>query len=130
MNRINPIYILLLCLTLTILSFTTLTNVKNEVTLKSVDAENLEKSALKYSSLKKDWFTKEEIEKQIKYLIKDNSFKNADITTNFDRKTAMIKLKTKDEKIIHKFVNKLLNKKFIIKKLEITSRSVLVEVDL
>ena len=101
---------------------------KNALKIKSEKATIFEKSAAEFSTLKKGWFNKNETKKQIHYLVKDRKFKNAEVIKTDEKTKTIIQLKSKDKNVVNQFVNKLLNKKLLINKLDITKSSVNVEV--
>ncbi len=130
MNRINPIYFLLLCFMVVIMSFSILSDSKNELIQKNEKKLAFEQTVHTYLGLKKGWFEKIETQQQIKYILNDFTFKKAKISSTIQNKKAIIKLKTKDKKTIKQFVNKLLNKKLLINKLDISKTTVIVEVSI
>jgi len=130
MNRINPLYILLLFVTFAIVSFSIVANVKKEFANNANKMTEFNKSALEYDSLKNVWFNKKRIQKTLNNLRNEVNIKNAKLEININKNIALIKLTTKEKKVINKFVNKILNKKLMINKMDITNTQVVVEVSL
>lgn len=130
MNRINPIYILLLCLTISLVSFSLLFDIKKELLSNTEKLSNFKNTASTFVSLKKDWNNKQEIQKQISNLSNEITSKKAKLLISFEKRVATIKLETSEKKVLNRFVNKLLNKKLKINKLDIRSNYVFVEVSL
>lgn len=130
MNRINPLYLLLLSFIIVFISLSMLASEKNLFLSKIEESRLFEKMSVDFIALKKEWFDKNEIKKQINVLTNNSKFRKADIITTFEDKKAVIKLNSQDKNIIESFVNKILNNKFLINKLEISKTSVFVEVSL
>ncbi len=130
MNRINPLYLLLLSFVIVFISLSMLTSEKNQLMSKSEESIVFEKMSVNFIGLKKEWFNKNEIKKQINILTNEFKSRKVDISTLFEDKKAVIKLNSQNKSIIESFVNKLLNNKFLINKLEISKNSVLVEVSI
>lgn len=130
MNRINPLYILTLFIVITISSFLWLIDINEKLKNSEEKVVKIELVGQKFGILKNVWHDNNEIKKQINFLISDNIFKKANISTNYSNGSATIKMLTDDKNLISLFVQKLLNKNFRINNLFISQSSVSVEVKL
>ncbi len=130
MNRINPLYILFLFITFAIISFSMVKDVKSEFNNNVKKSLSFNKMAIEYASLKNNWFDKREIQRKINNLRNEIKVKNGKLEISISKKIAIIKLHTNEKEVIAKFVNKILNKKLLINKLDITRNQVFVEVNL
>ncbi len=128
MNKINPIYLIILFITFFTISFISLQNVKKDI--KSIEKEKKEflKLSSEYKEYKTNWFNKKEIEKKIDRIAKSINFKNEKILVAQSGNIIKLKIESKNEKILEKFLKRVLNEKFIIKKLSVNKDSIYVEV--
>jgi len=129
MNRINPVYILLLFAVLCFSSFSVIKKKEEQLSLSTKRLNEYKSLATTYNILKKEWGKKEEIEKTINKILKSN-FRDANIIQEQNSKYIKIKFISENSKLLSKFTNKLLNHKLIINKIEILKNSVTVEIRL
>ena len=127
-NRINPIYIVLLLIILVFVSYSLVNTEKNNrvinnnqlsVTLKKVD---------EYNEYKKNWYNKEKVLSELNLILKSSSFKNKKQLKVETKNTIKIKLESANSKDLTKFLNKILNNKFLINKLELNKNFVFIEI--
>ncbi|MEA2019872.1 MAG: hypothetical protein U9N59_15680 [Campylobacterota bacterium] len=125
MTRINPILILTLSVVIFIISFSSLHKNQQQLSSEIDNFNSLIVIANKYKGLKKEWDTKN-IEAKVKKIARLSNIKNI----SFSDKKKIIKITIKDEKIhsVDRFINKVLNDNFIIKKLNITKDTTIVEI--
>ena len=128
MNRINPLYLLLLCFTITFISFITLSSIKADLAENSKKFELFKQKAISFTDLKKSVGSKKESLSQINLIMK--SFKEQNISSDIIKSKAIIKLQTTQKKLVQNFLNKFLNKKLKITAMEITKSYVVIEVAL
>ena len=128
MNKINPLYILLLLVLLTFVSFFIL-DLKKEENKKSFESLNIfSNTATQYAHIKKDWLNKNKIKRDINIILRN--FRSEQLVKVELPASIKIKMETKNEKKLAAFLNKLLNSNFIFIKLEITQNLVLAEIRL
>lgn len=128
MNKINPLYILLLFVCITLISFVSLGNIKNDYKISNEELYVFSQNAREYNLIKNSWINKNEIKNRAKNVLRYFSSKDYDKSEN--KNSINIKFKTFNKKILSKFLNKILNQKFIFTKLEITQSTVLVQIRL
>ncbi|WP_044417267.1 hypothetical protein [Halarcobacter anaerophilus] len=128
MSRINPFYLITLFLLLFILSLFSLN--KEKESLKNIENEKKElfKLSQEYKDYKNSWFDKKQIEQRVSRIIKSITFKDEKILTSQTKNIIKIKIESQNEKILEKFLKKVLNEKFIIKKLEVKKESMYFEI--
>lgn len=128
MSRINPFYLITLFLLLFILSLFSLN--KEKESLKNIENEKKElyKLSQEYKDYKNSWFDKKQIEQRVSRIIKSITFKDEKILTSQTKNIIKIKIESQNEKILEKFLKRVLNEKFIIKKLEVKKESMYFEI--
>lgn len=128
MNKLNPLYILFLFVVITFLSFYTLNQKKDLYEKSNENLENFTIMAKNYNEIKNSWLNAKKIENRIESI--KRSFKNEKILSVRLKDSIKIKYETKDTKKLAKFLNKLLNNKFVFSKLLITQTSVSAQIRL
>ncbi|RXK12172.1 hypothetical protein CP965_10360 [Halarcobacter mediterraneus] len=128
MNKINPIYIISLVFVLFLFSLSLLSSSKNALNTIESELKELNKLSLEYKEYKNNWFNKEEIEKRVDRLVKSISFKNEKVLVSQSENIIKIKIQSKDEKVLEKFLKRVLNEKFILKKLDVKKDSIYLEI--
>ena len=130
MNRLNPLYLVLLFLTLVFISFFSLLNEK-KLYLEKVDESRLfEQKASEYQSLISYWKNEKFINKTIDEILKNSLFKNEQITKTASKESIKIKIESSNPQVLDNFLNRFLNKQLIIKNLEIDKNFISLEVGL
>ena len=124
---INPLFLLLSSVLIFLISIISL----NSSSIKKEKEINLlmenKKIIKKYNSLKYTWVNKDNQEKIVNNIIKQQNIKNANILINKDKIKVVINSNTK---VLHRFVNKLLNEKLNVIKLKLTKNKLIFEVGL
>jgi len=128
MNKINPLYLLLLFTVITFVSFFTLELKKNEVKKSFASLSSFSKTANEYALIKNVWLNKNKIKRDINALLR--SLTSEQITKMELLDSIKIKMESKNEKKLSAFLNKLLNANFLFLKLEITQNVVFAEIRL
>ncbi len=127
-NKINPLYILIVTICLFLYSIIEL-NLSNDNLLQiKEENKNFIKIATKYNTLQKAWGINNNIQKRCENFLKLSGIRDAHITTN--TKIIKIKIRNADLKSLDKFMNKLLNKTIIILNFSLTKNSLDLEIGL
>ena len=130
MNRLNPLYLVVLFLTLVFISFFSLSNEK-KLYLEKVDESRLfEQKASEYQSLISYWKNEKFINKTIDEILKNSLFKNEQITKTASKESIKIKIESSNPQVLDNFLNRVLNKQLIIKKLELDKNFINLEIGL
>lgn len=130
MNRLNPIYILALVVTFFIISITLLNNKKNEFNSLNYEFNGLKVKIKDFNEYKKTWFDEKKTIQKIDRMVKSPIFVKEKILKTQNNGIVRIKLESKDPNVLNKFLNRFLNEKFIIKKLDVKKESILMEIGL
>ena len=128
MKRLNPLYLLSLFFNIVFLSFYLLKNKKNDYLEKIQEISNLQIKAKEYKDLSESWKNESFINKTLDEILKSSSFKNENITKTATKESIKIKLESSNSTILDNFLNKILNKPLIIKKLELQKSSITLEI--
>jgi len=128
MTRINPLYIILLFLTLFFISFYLVSNQKKLYLEKSLETIQLETKAKEYKDLSNSWKNEKYINKTLDEILKNLIFKNEKILKTATKESIKIKIETTDSRVLDNFLNRVLNKQLIIKKLELDKNFIILEV--
>lgn len=128
MTRINPLYIILLFLTLFFISFYLLSKQKEVYLEKSLQTIQLEIKAKEYKDLSNSWKNEKFINKTLDEILKNSIFKNEKIVKTATKESIRIKIETTDSRILDNFLNRVLNKQLIIKKLELDKNFIILEI--
>ncbi|QKF78427.1 hypothetical protein [Arcobacter defluvii] len=128
MTRINPLYIILLFLTLFFISFYLVSNQKKLYLEKSLETIQLETKAKEYKDLSNSWKNEKYINKTLDEILKNSIFKNEKIVKTATKESIKIKIETTDSHVLDNFLNRVLNKQLIIKKLELDKNFIILEV--
>lgn len=130
MNRLNPLYLVLLFLTLVFISFFSLSNEKKLYLEKVNESRLFEQKASEYQSLISYWKNEKFINKTIDEILKNSLFKNEQITKTASKESIKIKIESSNPQVLDNFLNRFLNKQLIIKNLEIDKNFISLEVGL
>jgi len=130
MNRINPLYILALFLVLALYSFTVVKDKEQDFLSHNAEFNQLLTKAKEYKKLKSNNIDRNKVIKTINQITTDSRFKKAKITTNKSKKSISLKIKTDDFRLLNKFVNRVLNEKLSILKLEIKRNKINMDIGL
>lgn len=128
MNRLNPLYIILLFATILFLSFYTTSNEKNLYIEKVNEVKNLQTKALEYKNLVSSWTNEKYINSTLDEILKSQIFVNQQITKIATKESIKIKIESSNSQVLDTFLNKILNKQLIIKKLELNQNFIDLEI--
>ncbi|MEA3513309.1 MAG: hypothetical protein U9R37_06880 [Campylobacterota bacterium] len=125
MKKIDPLYILLLSFAILIVSIISLSDSKQELFNTQNEYKEFVKLSSQYSGLKNSWQSKN-IDKKIEKVLKQSNIKKYDLSKTKNS----IKIVVDDEPLnkLDKFINKILNDSFEIKKLDISDKKIELEV--
>ena len=127
MNRLNPLYIIFIFLTIFIVSFYMLDAEKKNFDNKNIEYLNTSKNAKDYKSFKETWDNKVYVNKILNQILSNKIYKTSKILKTELQNSIKIKISSSEEKVLNDFLNKILNKQVIIKKLEMTKVSISLE---
>jgi len=128
MKRINPLYLIALSLTILFISFYVLNNEKIILIEKKNELNLIIKKAKDYKLYKESWNNEIFVSKTLDNILKNRKFLNQKVLRAKTKNSVKVKILSSDQKILNAFLNKLLNKKLIIKKLEIEKSFINVEI--
>lgn len=130
MNRLNPLYIIMFFLTLVFISFFSLSNEKKNYFEKTKELKDLELKAKEYSTLSTQWKNEKFVNKTLDEILKNSIFKNEKIVKIENKESIKIRIETNNNELLENFLNKVLNKQLIIKKLELNKNFINLEIGL
>ncbi len=128
MNRLNPLYLILLFITIVFLSFYSTSNKKELYFEKVLEVKNLQQKALEFKTLTNTWINEKFVNNTIDEILKSSMFKNEQIIKTTTKESVKIKIESSNPQILDTFINKILNKELVIKKLELTTNSIDLEI--
>ncbi|WP_320652484.1 hypothetical protein [Arcobacter sp.] len=88
----------------------------------------LEIKAKEYKDLSNSWKNEKYINKTLDEILKNSIFKNEKIVKTATKESIKIKIETTDSRVLDNFLNRVLNKQLIIKKLELDKNFIILEV--
>lgn len=119
MNRLNPLYVLLLCVTLFLVSIFLLNGKKSSFEETNKEYINLKSKSKEYKTLLNDWKNEKNVDLLLEQILKNKILESAKIFKTKNQNYIALKIESNDSKVLDYFLNKVLNKPFIIKKLEV-----------
>ncbi len=128
MNRLNPLYIILLFVTIVFLSFYTSNNEKKSYIEKLDEIKILQTKAFEFKSLASTWTNEKYINNTLDEILKSQIFVNQQITRTATKEAIKIKIQSVNPQVLDAFLNKTLNKQLIIKKIELDSNFIDLEI--
>lgn len=128
MNRLNPLYIILLFVTITFLSFYTSSNEKKSYIEKLDEIKVVQTKAFEFKSLASTWTNEKYINNTLDEILKSQIFVNQQITRTATKEAIKIKIQSSNQQVLDTFLNKILNKQLIIKKIELDSNFIDLEI--
>mgnify|MGYP005614347537 FL=1 len=128
MNRLNPLYILLSIIIINILTYAFLED-KKDIYFEKIDqSEKLELKIKEYTNVTNFYKNLNFINKTIDEILNSPTFRTEDIIKISTKETILIKFNSMSHDKLDNFINKILNKQLIIKKLELEQNSINLEV--
>ncbi len=128
MSRLNPLYIILLFVTITFLSFYISSKQKDVYFEKIDETKFLQTKALEFKSLVNTWTNEKYINNTLDEILKAPLFANLQITRTATKQMIKIKIDSTNPVVLDNFLNRVLNKQLIIKKLELETNSINLEI--
>ena len=130
MNRINPLYVVVLSIVLVIISFIYLSNEKVFYNTKVEQLNELEIKFKEYYEVSTYWKNEKYVKETIDHILSSSSFSNENINKVETKEHIKLKLESSSEQTLDTFLNMILNKQLIINKLELKRDSIYLEVGL
>jgi uncharacterized protein YktA (UPF0223 family) len=128
MNRLNPLYIILLFITIVLLSFYSISNEKKAYYKKVEETKQLEIKALEFKNLVNAWTSEKYINSTLDEISKSQIFAKEQISKSVTKELIKIKIDSANPEILDIFLNKVLNKQLIIKKMQLDKNSINLEI--
>jgi uncharacterized protein YktA (UPF0223 family) len=128
MNRLNPLYIILLFITIVLLSFYSISNEKKAYYKKVEETKQLEIKALEFKNLVNAWTSEKYINSTLDEISKSQIFAIEQISKSVTKELIKIKIDSANPEILDIFLNKVLNKQLIIKKMQLDKNSINLEI--
>jgi len=123
MNRINPLYVLVLLFVVFLMLMYKLDVSKEELKATQSDYKSTEALAIKLSSLKEVYSDKTNIKKSLEKILKHSALKSSSLDTKFKNSSLIITAKSIDKNSLNLLVSKLVNNSFIINKMKVRKLS-------
>ncbi len=128
MSRINPLYIVAIITSLLLISLYILNQNINIFKQKQNEYKQIQIKAKEYKDFNTSWNNKKNISKTLDNILKNRLFLKEKILRVNTLNSIKIKIQSKNQKVLNTFLNKILNKKFIIKKLNLTKNYISLEI--
>lgn len=128
MKRLNPLYIILLFVTFAFLSFYISSNQKEAYIEKLNEVKILQIKALEFRNLVNTWRNEKYINSALDEILRSQIFANQQITRTSTKEAIKIRIHSVNPQVLDTFLNKILNKQLIIKKLELNTNFIDLEV--
>ena len=130
MNRLNPLYVVALAVTIVFVSFFLLEEEMSLYNQNNNEFSNIQVKAKEYKDFKSSWNNKTFVNKTLNQILRNSSFKNQKVLRVDTDSSIKVKMISDNPKVLNSFLNRILNKKLIIKKLEIDKSFVDLEIGL
>ena len=128
MNKTNPLFILLVSFIIVLMSVFFLIQEKANIKNAEIEYNDFKIIALKYQDKQNSYHDANKIIKSLESIIKKSNVKNVNITQ--EKTKIVLIIQKSNTRILDNLMNKILNHKFNIKKLELTNNSLRIEVGL
>lgn len=128
MNRLNPLYIILLFITIVFLSFYSISNEKKNYYKKVEETKELEIKALEFKNSVNTWTSEKYVNNILDEILKSQIFAQEQISKSSTKELIKIKIDSVNQEILDIFLNKVLNKQLIIKKMQVDKNSINLEI--
>lgn len=119
MKRLNPLYIILLFLVVVLISFFKLAEYKKSYKEELGSLNEVKIKIKDYNNLTSTWKNEQYATKILNQLSNNRVFKSAKISKSKNKRFISFKIESKNPRILDNFLNKILNKKLVIEKLEL-----------
>lgn len=114
--------------TFAFLSFYTSSNQKEAYIEKLNEVKNLQIKALEFRNLVNTWRNEKYINSTLDEILRSQIFANQQITRTSTKEAIKIRIHSVNPQVLDTFLNKILNKQLIIKKLELNTNFIDLEV--
>ena len=128
MNRLNPLYIILLFITIVFLSFYSISNGKKNYYKKVEETKQLEIKALEFKNSVNTWTNEKYVNEILDEILKSQILAIEPISKSSTKELIKIKIDSANPEILDIFLNKVLNKQLIIKKMQLDKNSINLEI--
>lgn len=128
MNRLNPLYIILLFITIVFLSFYSISNGKKNYYKKVEETKQLEIKALEFKNSVNTWTSEKYVNEILDEILKSQILAIEQISRSSTKELIKIKIDSANPEILDIFLNKVLNKQLIIKKMQLDKNSINLEI--
>lgn len=128
MNKINPLYLILLMFTFVYISFEILSQTKENFIEKSKEYNSVKQKAKEFKELNNSWANKNRTIRTINQITNSPKFRKHKILKVETQKNIKLKIESMDSKVLNDFLNRVLNKQLIIDKLELQKTYIALEI--
>lgn len=128
MNKINPLYLILLMFTFVYISFEILSQTKENFIEKSNEYNSVKQKAKEFKELNNSWANKNRTIRTINQITNSPKFRKHKILKVETQKNIKLKIESIDSKVLNDFLNRVLNKQLIIDKLELQKTYIALEI--
>lgn len=128
MNKINPLYLILLMFTFVYISFEVLSQTKENFIEKSNEYNSVKQKAKEFKELNNSWANKNRTIRTINQITNSPKFRKHKILKVETQKNIKLKIESIDSKVLNDFLNRVLNKQLIIDKLELQKTYIALEI--
>jgi hypothetical protein len=128
MKRLNPLYIISLFITIFFISVFLLQQEKDNFKQKSYELIDYKIKSKEYKNLKDNWTNEKFVNDSLDQILKNKIFLNQKISRISTNELVKLKIESDDYKVLDYFLNKILNKQFVIKRIEIEKKSINLEI--
>jgi len=127
-NKINPLYFLALAFVVFLISISATKGKQSQLFKENKNYQSFAIKAEIYKEYKRTWFNENYIREKIDSIIKNSTFKKEKISKVESKNIIKIKIESKNQKILNRFLNKILNERFAIRDMQVRQNSVSVEI--
>lgn len=128
MKRLNPLYILALLMVILFISFSLLNEQKGAYELSEQELNNISTLSKDYKNLRASWDNEKYVNQTLDSILKSRSFRNKKSLKVKVNKAIKVKLESSDPRDLNRFLNKVLNKKLLLKKMTLEKNYISLEV--
>lgn len=95
---------------------------------KKVELAKVKSQAKDFNEYKKNWNNEKFVTKVLDNILKNKAFSNQKILRAKTKNTIKVKIQSNDQRILNSFLNKILNKNLIMKKVELEKNFINIEI--
>ena len=127
MKRLNPLYIIGLAVTILFLSFYLLNKEKSNFNERSEALLKIKSQSQDYKAYKKNWNNKKFVVKTLDNILNSSDFRNQKVLRVQTKHSVKIKIESSEQRVLNSFLNKILNKNLVIKKMVLEKNFINIE---